>query len=193
MAASGHRDITWLLMASGPSMCQADADMVQEWRDGDTRRTLAINNTWELAPWADVIYACDERWWDKYYEQASQTNAELWAYSEPACKKYSLNKARLTRTGGNSGYQAMRLAVTEFNASKILLLGYDMQANGKEHWHADHPKGWPNGGQYKTWAEHIRRLTVEFPDVQVLNCSRETALNINRTPLEDALSDRVAA
>ena len=172
-------------MASGPSMCQADADLVREWRDGETRKALAINNTWELAPWADVIYACDERWWDKYYGRVKETAAELWAYSEPACKKYGLNKAQLTRTGGNSGYQSMRLCITEFKADRLILLGYDMQDTG--HWHGDHPQGWPNGGQYKTWAEHIRRLAVEFPQVDIVNCSRETALSLPRMQLEDAL------
>lgn len=189
MAAPNHRPVTWVLMASGPSMCQADADLVEQWRDGDTKKALAINNTWELAPWVDVIYACDERWWDKYYPEASRAGAALWGYSAPACKKYGLYKANLERTGGNSGYQSLRLVITEFKADRVILLGYDMQAKGRSHWHGDHPKGWPTGQNFKQWIGWLGHLGNEFPHVKIVNASRETALNcFPRVNLADALS-----
>ena len=26
-------------------------------------RVIAVNDAWRLAPWADILYACDGRWW----------------------------------------------------------------------------------------------------------------------------------
>ncbi len=169
-------------------MCAEDAELVRKWRDGSPNRfALAINNTWELAPWSDVIYGCDHRWWAKYHEQVKQTSAELWAYNNAAVQKFGLRKARLRSTGGNSGYQSIRLAITEFGAERIILLGYDMGATGDTHWHGEHPKGWPTGRKYSQWIEHIRRLGKEFPDVEIINCTRKTALNcFPQMPLEEA-------
>ena len=43
------------------------------------------------------------------------------------------------RTGRNSGYQAINLAV-HLGAKRIVLLGYDMRFQGKKsHWHGGHP------------------------------------------------------
>ena len=177
----------WCVMASGPSMCQADADLVRDWRN-DTRKAIAINNTYQLAPWADVIYGCDDRWWKRYHEDVfARCPGEKWAYQDGPCKKYGCHKARLRSTGGNSGYQSVRLAITEFKAKRIILLGFDLKSPG--HWHPEH-HGFPNPTEsnIKQWRGHLRLMGLEFPEVEIINCTRETALDcFPRMPLEDAL------
>ena len=42
------------------------------------------------------------------------------------------------RHGSNGGYQAINLAY-HFGVKRIVLLGYDMTANGATHWHKGHP------------------------------------------------------
>jgi len=168
-------------MASGPSMCQTDADMVR-----GKIRTIAINNTCQLAPWADVVYGCDLRWWEKYHGDVPDS-CERWAYAED-CRKFGCNIFRPQRTGGNSGYQAVRLAITEFGANRIILLGFDMGKPG--HWHPEHGDNWPNPTEsnIKQWRGHLRLMGLEFPEVEIINCTRETALDcFPRIPLEDAL------
>lgn len=94
-------------------------------------------------------------------------------------------------TGGNSGYQAINLAV-HFGATRIVLLGYDMQrTGGKTHWHGDHPAGMNNpvDGQFETWRLNYKTLVEPLRDlgVEVVNCSRETALDMfPRMPLSEA-------
>ena len=172
------------IMASGLSMCREDANLVNRWR-GDGRKAIAINNTFELAPWADIIYACDARWWDKRIEEVRQVcTGELWAYEE---NKHGIKRAELKKTGGNSGYQAARLAITEFGASRLILLGYDMQGS---HWHEDHGEGFhnPNENHFKQWIGWMCLLAREFPEVEIINASRQTAIEcLPRLSLEAAL------
>lgn len=81
-------------------------------------------------------------------------------------------------TGSNSGFQALNLAILG-GASRILLLGYDMQeSGGKSHWFGDHPGTLKRTSPYAVFrkafedaADQIARLGVE-----VINCSRETSL-----------------
>lgn len=172
MAAPRHRDLTYVVMASGPSMCQSDADMVR-----GKARVIAINNTFHLAPWADIIYGCDNRWWDKYHANVKAIcTGDLWAYQPQACEKYGLNKCELKKTGGNGGYQAVRLAITEFSADRVILLGFDMKEPG--HWHPEHGQGWPNPtvSNFKQWRVHLQQLGLEFPNVEIINCSMESAI-----------------
>jgi len=169
-------------------MCKEDADTVKEWRDGETRKAIAINNTYQLAPWADIIYACDMRWWDKYHDRVmAATDAEYWCYHDNCHKKYGFNQYPFKVTGGNGGYQALRLAVAHFKASRVVLLGFDMQGG---HWHGQHPAGFPNptGHNFKIWIGWLQRLAVEFSGVEIINASRETALDcFPRLDLKSAL------
>ena len=55
-----------VIMASGPSMCQADADAV---RNNSNAPVIVVNDTWRLAPWADVLYTNDHDWLQTYREE----------------------------------------------------------------------------------------------------------------------------
>lgn len=180
-------------MASGPSMCAEDAELVRKWRDGKTRFAAAINTTYRLAPWADLIYACDLRWWDEYFEDVNRrrTEATLVGHNEMALKKYPLEPSGVpeTHTGGNSGCMLIHHLMHQRQASRLILLGYDMGAGGDGHWHGKHPHGWPEPVNFKAWREHIRRVAAERPEVEIINCTRETALTcFPQMPLEDALN-----
>lgn len=109
----------------------------------------------------------------------------------PSANKPGLGKDRL-HTGGNSGYQAVNLAYL-LGASRICLLGYDMQpTGGKTHWHGDHKKlSNPTPGSYKRWRQHFTRLHQDLvaEGVELINCTRETALTVPRMELEQCLKE----
>ena len=92
--------------------------------------------------------------------------------------------------GQNSGYQAIGLAY-HLGASRILLLGYDMQfTDGRSHWHGDHPRGMGNANSVDKWARHFPAMAADLSaeGIEVLNCSRQTALTcFQRATIEDAL------
>lgn len=81
------------------------------------------------------------------------------------------------KTGSNSGYQAINVAVLA-GAKRVLLLGYDMRfASGRTHSHGGHPVQMPEDA-YRSYARkfssmvpHLKRLGVE-----VLNCTPSSAI-----------------
>lgn len=180
-------------MASGPSLTHEDAELVCQWRQADPeRKVIVVNTTYQIAPWADYLFAMDEKWWKVHKAEVERTfkgegltssaRANLFGV-KPACyvvKKYNHY--------GNSGAAALSLAIA-LGASRIYLLGYDAQrTHAKAHWHGDHPKGLGNAASMPKWPEQFNKLKGAFPDAKVINCSRHTALTMfPRMRLEDAL------
>jgi hypothetical protein len=95
--------------------------------------------------------------------------------------------------GNNSGYQAVGLAYT-WGASRVILLGYDMQyTGGRRHWFGDHPRGLNNATGLACWQRSFPKLAADAEKVglEIVNASRETALTcFPRMRLEDALHNR---
>lgn len=88
----------------------------------------------------------------------------------------------------NSGAGAIAVAVG-FGARRVVLLGYDCQrTKGKAHWHADHPAGLGNAGSLDKWPAQFAEVARKFPAVDIVNCTRSTALEcFRRASLEDML------
>jgi hypothetical protein len=186
---------TFALIGGGPSLTREDVELLC----GQVS-VIAINDAYKLAPWADALYACDAKWWD-------------WHQGVPSFPgpKYSIEQAVPVtwpgvtslkntgvygletepggiRTGFNSGYQALNLAV-HLGAKRILLLGFDLSADGdRTHWFGDHPDRDPSPYAEMRFAFESLRPHLETLGVSVLNCSRRTALTtFPCAVLEDAL------
>lgn len=193
---------TFVCIASGPSLTREDCDRVQKWRDRCGGRVIVINTSFRLAPWADVLYACDLKWWEETSaEVRAETSADLWTQSTEAARRFGLNLVKgrggeglgrdLIHLGGNSGYQVINLAYL-WGARRIVLLGYDMQpTGGRSHWHGDHP--WKAAGvkpPTRSWLPRFSKLAADLAaeGVEVINATRETALRcFPRADLEDVL------
>jgi len=191
---------TVVCIASGPSLTREDVEYCR-----GKARVIVINSTYTLAPWADVMYAADEKvWrWHKGAKDFTGMRYSLTRFSERygvtvlrrgVDTGLSLNPRSLN-TGKNSGYQAINLAVL-LGAARILLLGYDMQRgpNGEEHWHKDHPNG--SRSPYELYQSFFPSLVepLKAAGVEVINCTRRTALTCFPTmALREALCDRQVA
>lgn len=187
---------TWFCLASGPSMCAEDAEAVR-----GHGKVIAIGNTGELAPFADVLYSADASWWRHYGERHAGFTGRRAALAQdklpagveglPYRNAPGLGLDML-HTGQNSGYQAINLAFLD-GATTIVLLGYDMQhAGGRKHWHADHPRplGNFNPGMPQLCAPKFTPLARDLAarGIRCINASRETALTcFERIPLPDVL------
>lgn len=137
---------------------------------------------------------------------ATQFRGECWTISAGARERFGLfwvygqdygglsPAPDYIHTGKNSGYQAIGLAHM-FGAARIILLGFDMQADGRrQHWHGNHPPGLANGteGRYARWLRAMAPLAFDLRRVncKVLNASRRTALKcFQRVTLENALNE----
>ena len=137
---------TVVCIGGGPSLTIQQIDMVYR----ANSNVIAINDAYRMAPWADVLYASDKNWWDWHegvqgfegvkvglrgskdgtgYE--GEWNGVDWhdvrAMAYNGDDGLEVRDSRFLRTGSNSGYQAINLAV-HFGAKRIILLGYDMQS-----------------------------------------------------------------
>lgn len=170
-------------------------------------KTIAINNSYILAPWADVLYACDKRWWldnpealefkglkvtltDPISDKVHRLN---YSPGQEGTKGLSLDPTKL-RTGRNGGYQSINLAVL-FGAKRIILLGIDMRCQkGKPgemrtHWHAGH-KRVLNPSTLESMIPHFDTLKQPLKElgVEVINCSPGSAVRaFPLRKLEDVL------
>jgi hypothetical protein len=172
-------------IAGGPSLTEADVAFCQ-----GKARVIAINDAYRLAPWADVLYACDASWWHWHKGVPSFTGPK-YALQAAAAHWPGVTVLRNTgeqglevdpsglRTGRNSGYQAINLAV-HLGATRILLLGYDMQLGpqGERHWFGDHPHR--RDSPYDAFLERFASIVEPLGQlgVSVINCTRRTALMV---------------
>lgn len=189
------RGETAFVIASGPSSNQQDARKAKE-----NGRVIVVNCAVRLCPDADALYAADEQWWRTYKNDWENFKGWKFTLSADAARKYGVTllemeaKDGLGRkglaTGGNSGYQATNLAYL-LGASRIVLLGFDMQhKDGKHHFHGNHETiNNPSNMLYQQWIKRFVRLYEELKKegVELINCSRESALTIPRANLEDVL------
>jgi hypothetical protein len=195
---------TVVCIASGPSLTVEQCERVRAWRDGGpSRRVIVINTSYVLAPWADVLYACDATWWDFYVKEVSGTfTGELWTQDEKARKRHGIKKIvsapgtglgkvpGVIHQGSNSGFQVINLA-WQAGAKRILLIGYDMRtARGKSHWHGNHPSTMNKALNFANWLEQFEPLAKDLAalGVAVINCTTESDLNcFPRAQLAEAL------
>jgi hypothetical protein len=188
-----------ICVASGPSLTAEQGFLIS---CASGWKVIAINNTWQRVPMADVLYACDQQWWKRYHmDVAAKFRGECWTGDRWAAHKYGLCHVQLydkpglclehgtIYSGANSGYQAVNLAY-HFGAREILLVGYDMQMTyGMSHWHGDHPQGlipmpavgYSGSGcdpEFPQWVDRFEVMADDLhsANVAVTNCSIETAL-----------------
>jgi len=193
------RGQTVAILASGPSMSQAVADRVGEAKVC----VVAVNTTVKLAPWADMLYAADDFWIVKYEKLAagfaglkvtcSDDNHHGWLALRNTGKVGFDHDVGCVRTGGNSGYQAIHLAL-HAHAHRILLFGFDMHSSGGEmHWHGRHPEPLRNAGEgiFERWIKHFEALSEEASNrrIEILNCTPGSALHAFRfASMDEAFS-----
>lgn len=195
---------TVVVVASGPSLTAGQCEDVQLWQmtpAPEPRRVIAINTSFRMAPFADILYACDGTWWKMHYEEAARSfkTDRMWTQDEGAAKTFNIQLIKsasgkglsrrpdLIHQGMNSTYQAINLAFLA-GARRFILLGVDCHGG---HWHGDHPKPLSNSLPHRQWKEKFTGLAADLTaeGVVTVNCSPGTALRAFPTAeLEEELS-----
>lgn len=190
---------TVVCLGCGPSLTAEDVDRCRDQVDG----CVAVNDSYRLAPWATALYAADARWW-RWHAEAVRGFPGL-KYSVQPLSRTSVPEVIVLentgdrglelaptglRTGQNSGYQAINLAV-HLGATRVLLLGYDMatQKGRASHWFGEHPD--KKRTSYNRFLPYFETLVAPLAaiGVTVLNCSRESLLpTFPRVTLDEALA-----
>lgn len=195
---------TVAIFAGGPSLTQADVDrcIQQGWK------RIAVNTSYRADPGADVLYACDYKWWAVHAVETSSLKSRRITRDTKAAAEFGIEyipsdnspglskKPGVINEGGNSGYQAIGLA-HHLGASRIILLGFDMgrASDGKTHWFGSHPGRLEVASPYDLWIRKFADLAkdLEAAGVQVINASRDTRLEaFPRATLDEILSNAPA-
>lgn len=204
---------TAFILGGGPSLSAVDCNQLRG------QRVIAINNSWELTPWATVLYFCDAKWFKRYTPKdpvlaSYKSNGEaikvqfrgeyvvtISEISDLIVKRLK-NSGRSgletdaggLRHGSNSGYQAMNLAVL-FGAARIVLLGYDMKVDGdRTNWHEGHgaPVETVDHRITQTFLPYFKELVepLRLAGVEVINATHGSALKLwPYRPLEEILAE----
>lgn len=187
-------------LASGPSLLRDDAERVREWRSGE-RRVYVVNNTFELAPWADVLFVGDGNWLERYAAGVMFEGERVTASQAGRHRGWQVVPQGF-QWFQNSGAGAIAWALRE-GATRIFLLGYDCQRDGgRAHWHAPHEGTLKNGRKLrdapniKDWPTSFAQVATaaKAAGVEVVNCSRATALKcFPRATLESVVEPAAVA
>lgn len=168
---------------------------------------IAVGDAWKILPHADVLYACDPSWWERY---DGSFKGELWSThhldgngegAQPGDKRAAQERwgVRCVRGvrrdtfsmdpsvihyGDNSGFQAINLAIL-FGCTRIILAGFDMRGENKVRRDGrDH---------YERFVKFFDTAAKHLEGVEIINATPESALNcFPKMELKDVL-DQVAA
>lgn len=193
---------TIVILGSGPSLNRVDVDKART-----LGRVMAINTSYQMAPWCDLLYACDYAWWDVYAARTASLRCEKWTQDKRAAADFGLNHIQsqngrgldappfVINTGHNSGHQAIHLACV-LGFQRIALLGFDFQrVGGRSHWHGDHPRPLNNLGNMQAWVDAMNVMAIDLvrADIDVINCSPSSVLTcFRRAPIDDVIQELAA-
>jgi hypothetical protein len=175
---------TVCVLCSGPSLTAGDVDQLRH------LRTIAVNTSWEMAPWCDAVFAYDYKWWEANASRLKSYKGERISVTAPAMHFGARVEDGINlSTYRNSGAAAVALAIHR-GAKAVLLLGADCRVDLGRHWHPDHGPGLTNCGTVKTWPLEFAKAAALAAQraVPVYNCSPVSALTcFTKLPLTTAL------
>ena len=195
------------VVGGGPSVKNNDVDTLK-----DRLRVVAINESHQLAPWADVLYSCDHRWWEMRHAAVKNFNGIKVTQDDQAAKQFpDLKKIKLRpeRAGGyvryflmdewgevgsgqGSGFQVVNW-LAQLAVRGIALLGFDgCMIGNKIHWHGRHEGRLNNPNHstfmgWKMWMENAAPKLREL-NIEMVNCSMVSTIGcFPRFTVEDTL------
>lgn len=166
------------------------------------KTVIAVNKAFLHLPFAQVLYWSDTRFFEWHGKEISSFQG-IKVTCRPQPKRGDIINLLNTgktgletmsyglRDGGNSGYAAINLAY-HLGAKKIILLGFDMQTNGKEtHWHEGYTSTADNSAMERLMIPNFDSLVepLEKRKVKVYNASPMSKLTcFDKISIEEALA-----
>ena len=184
MSASLSRSIrkTVAILGGGQSLTPEVVDKVLR----SNAFVIAINNAWLLAPDADVLFACDVKWWMANPEAFSFRGEKFVCQDNPRLAHVTYLTPQPIGAGSNSALQAAYWAADQ-GAHRIVLFGIDLRPEELTHWHGQH-KDLKNPTA-NTFARARRAWEKFSPKCEVVNCSLRSALEcFPKMTIEEALA-----
>lgn len=178
-------------IASGPSLTPEDVEFVRVWRESSPDRFVIVaNTTFRIAPWADAMFAMDDKFWKVYREEVRTTfKGKAYCHIGESARGIAerFEKRKRLCLHGNSGAAILAYCATG-DFDRTIMLGYDCSVAKGTHWHGDHPKPLGNCGSVHRWPKQFENVRAYYPKANIVNASRRTALRcFPKITLEEAL------
>ncbi len=196
-----------IIIGGGPSFDLAQNRLIARARNRAESpfRVIAVNDAVYGAFWADWLHACDSAWWFRHIQGVHEFQGIKTTIQDDVPAPWVSGFLQQTgvdgfdpdpsccRTGNNSAYQAMHIAI-HAGASRIILCGIDMKDGdgGKKHWFGNHDDITGEVPVYyeKIMVPHFETLKPELErrGIEVINTSMGSALTaFPKAPLESVL------
>lgn len=196
------------IVASGPSTKPKEVAQLM-----NRLPCIAIKENIDILPTANVVYGCDRAWWINAIGLPKFKGLKVTASGAVASTYPDIHLVKVTPfkeddkiftkepgvlgSGGNSGFQALNLAV-QFGATRILLVGFDMNQNYDSHWYGRNKgagRSNPTEFNFMRWrrAYDGAAVTLRQLGVEVVNASPLTSLkSFPIVTIEDTLKKWVS-
>jgi hypothetical protein len=190
------------IVGSGPSIKNLDLSCLR-----DRLHIIAIKQSLEKCPWAEIVYGCDAAWWlhkkglpeFKGIKLAHGLNAtsqykEIHRVEIKMVDELLLEKPLLIGNGGNSGFQALNLLI-QFGVKDIILIGFDLHDHGGLHWYGRNTAPGMNNpakSNFDRWKKGFFAIknSIKALDIDVVNTSLTSELKeFRKQSLGDTLKE----
>ena len=195
------------IVGGGNSIKRSEVDMLK-----GRLRVVVINESHQLAPWADVLYSCDFKWWQLRYNTVKNLPLLKVTQDAQAVGHFAgLNRIKLRNgapgnyvqhflmdewgevgSGQGSGFQVINW-MAQMAVKGMALLGFDSCGiNDQVHWHGRHADGLNNPDNstllaWKQWLENAAPKLREL-NIDMVNCSLVSAVGcFTKLSVEDTL------
>lgn len=183
------------VIGGGASIKRSDVDLLR-----GRLRVVTINESHQLAPWADALYSCDGKWWKLRRAEWQKFPGMKITADDVAVKEFSeLRKLRFKPTepgnyvrhllldewgeigtGQGSGFQVINW-LAQLTVKGIALLGFDgCIVDNKVHWHGSHPMELnnPDNSTFVAWKRWLENAAPKLSDlgIEVINCSMKSTV-----------------
>lgn len=186
------RDQTAIILCGGTSVTPDTISAIRHIHERGDAKVIVVNSTYQSAPWADMLFFADERWWSRELKERPLVleRFEGYAVTTSLAAKgdhlLRLRKITPTKEAGlitdrrdsvalqrTSLQGALNVCYHE-EVSRILLVGVDNRdgEDGRAHFHAEYP--WAR--RKNTWKVKTDQLVHAVPHlkeagIEVINCS----------------------
>lgn len=133
---------------------------------------VAVNNAFQLAPWADALVANDRKWWEEHAAAKKFAGRKFCTKTISGIERH---RGKGVSGDSNSGMLGIDVAVEVFKSTDVLLLGFDFRGT---HFFGRYTNGCSNTTA-DSRVRHQRQMKVWrllHPKVRVVNCTIGSAL-----------------
>lgn len=175
--------MTFCVLCTGPSLTQAVVDAVRG------MRVIAVNNAYEMSPWAEALAANDMAWW-KHNPQAKEFAGRKFSTNILSGVERVISSNVLTEScSGVLGLEVAKI----LGATRVLLLGVDFHGS---HYFGEYTNGLKNttDQRRKVHARQFEAWGKANKGIEVFNCTEGSALKcFPMARLEDVCPIQISA